>query len=139
MPSRTIPKGSAKPQPSIYNFTYRIFKRFVLTVAASAAVDENSSEETKEGGHPLHFVSWPATFRKKKKKSNTPNKDTHAQHKSSLKFQCFKILESVFMLLMPFGGIFIYKSDCNYCQLGKVHSTVTLMPTTAVTCTSSRQ
>lgn len=66
MPSRTLPKGSAKPQPSTYIFKYRIFKCFVLTVAASAAEDENSSEETKKGGHPLHFVSWPATFRKKK-------------------------------------------------------------------------
>lgn len=138
MPSRTLPNGSAKPQPSIYIFKYRIFKCFVLTVAASAAEDENSSEETKKKGHPLHFVSWPATFRRKKK-SNTPNKDIHTQHKSSLKFQCFKILESVSMLFMPFGGIFIYKSDCNYCHLGKIHSTVILMPTTAVGCTSSRR
>lgn len=90
MPSRTIPKGSAKPQPSIYNFTYRIFKRFVLTVAASAAVDENSSEETKKGGHPLHFVSWPATFRKKKKKATHLTKIHMLNTSQALNFNVLK-------------------------------------------------
>lgn len=89
----------------------------------------------------IHYILSPGLqlSGKKKNKSNTPNKDIHAQHKLSLKFQCFKILESVSMLLMPFGGIFIYKPDYNYCHLGKIHSTVILMPTIAVRCTSSRQ